>query len=57
MEFICNKNELIEAISNVSLASVVRSAMPILEGVYLEVKEDATLTVLSFNLQMGISKT
>ena len=57
MEFICSKNELIEAISNVSLASVVRSAMPILEGVCLEVKEDGTLTVLSFNLQMGISKT
>ncbi len=57
MEFICSKNELIEAISNVSLASVVRSAMPILEGVYLEVNENKTLTVLSFNLQMGISKT
>ena len=27
------------------------------ECVILEVKEDATLTVLSFNLQMGISKT
>lgn len=57
MEFTCSKTDLMEAITNVSLASVVRSAMPILEGVYLEVKEDNVLTVLSFNLQMGISKT
>lgn len=57
MEFICTKNDLIEAASNVALASVVRSAMPILEGIYLEVKNDSTLTVLSFNLQMGISKS
>ncbi len=57
MEFICEKNDLMEIVSNVSLASVVRSAMPILEGIYLEVNHDSTLTVLSFNLQMGISKT
>jgi DNA polymerase-3 subunit beta len=57
MEFICSKNDLMEIISNVSLASVVRSAMPILEGICLEVHENNTLTVLSFNLQMGIRKT
>lgn len=57
MEFTCSKTDFIEALSNVSLASAVRSAMPILEGVYLEVNENATLTVLSFNLQMGIRKT
>lgn len=57
MEFTCSKTDLIEAISNVSLASVIRSAMPILEGVYMEVKTDGNLTVQCFNLQMGISKT
>ncbi len=57
MEFTCSKNDLIEVISNVSVASVVRSAMPILEGVYMEVSEDGTLTVQCFNLQMGIRKT
>ncbi len=57
MEFTCSKNDLIEVISNVSVASVVRSAMPILEGIYMEVKEDGVLTVQCFNLQMGISKS
>ncbi len=57
MEFICSKNDLVEVISNVSVASVVRSSMPILEGIHMEVTEDAMLNVQCFNLQMGIRKS
>lgn len=53
MKFICNKNELSEAISNVSSAVSQRSTIPALSGIKVTVNE-GSLELTAYNLEMGI---
>lgn len=53
MKFICNKNELSEAISNVSKAVSSKSTIPSLEGIKVKVTK-GVVELTAYNLEMGI---
>ncbi|MDE5771324.1 MAG: DNA polymerase III subunit beta [Ruminococcus sp.] len=53
MKFICNKNELSEAISNVSKAVSSKSTIPALEGIKVKVTS-GVVELTAYNLEMGI---
>lgn len=53
MKFICNKNELSEAIGNVSKAVSPKSTIPALEGIKVKVSP-GELELTAYNLEMGI---
>ncbi len=53
MKFICNKQELYEAINNVSKAVAIKSPITALEGVKFELK-NSTLYLTGYNLEIGI---
>lgn len=53
MKFICNKNELSEAISNVSKAVSSKSVIPALEGIKVKVTS-GEVELTAYNLEMGI---
>ncbi len=53
MKFICNKNELSEAISNVSKAVSSKSTIPALEGIKVKVTT-GVIELTAYNLEMGI---
>ena len=53
MKFICNKNELSEAISNVSKAVSSKSTIPALEGIKVKVTK-GVVELTAYNLEMGI---
>ena len=56
MKFICNKNELSEAIGNVSRAVSQKSTIPALEGIKVRISEDQ-VELTSYNLEMGVITT
>lgn len=56
MKFICNKQELSEAISNVSKAVSVKSTIPALEGIKVKVSPNE-LELTGYNLEMGMRTT
>lgn len=53
MKFICNKNELSEAIGNVSRAVSPKSTIPALEGIKVKVSP-GEIELTAYNLEMGI---
>lgn len=53
MKFICDKNELSEAIGNVSKAVSSKSTIPALEGIKVKVTE-GSVELTAYNLEMGI---
>jgi DNA polymerase-3 subunit beta len=53
MKFTANKNSLYEAVSSASKACALKSALNILDGVLLSLKEN-TLTVTGYDLEIGI---
>ena len=53
MKFICNKNELSEAISNVSKAVSPKSTIAVLEGIKVRVTS-GEVELTAYNLEMGI---
>lgn len=53
MKFICNKQELSEAISNVSRAVSPKSTIPALEGIKVKVSP-GTIELTAYNLEIGI---
>ncbi|MDE6665595.1 MAG: DNA polymerase III subunit beta [Ruminococcus sp.] len=53
MKFICNKNVLSEAISNVSKAVSSKSTIPALEGIKVKVTS-GEVELTAYNLEMGI---
>lgn len=56
MKFTCNKKEICEAVTNLLPAVSTKSTLSALEGIYLEAA-GASLTLSSFNLELGIIKT
>ena len=56
MKFICNKNELSEAINNVSRAVSPKSTIAALEGIKVKVSE-GSVELTAYNLEMGIRTT
>ncbi len=56
MKFICDKNELAEAIGNVSRAVLPKSAIPVLEGIKAVITP-GNIELTSYNLEMGIKTT
>lgn len=56
MKFICSKNELSEAISNVSRGVAQKAAIPALEGIRVIVS-DKKVELTGFNLELGIQTT
>ncbi len=53
MQLTCNRTELIRAISLAERAVAIRNPMYVLEGLYMEAK-DQTLTFISNNMELGI---
>ncbi len=53
MKFICSKQELYEALTNVSRAVAERSTIPSLEGIKFSLM-DNTLTLTGYDLEIGI---
>ena len=56
MKFECEKNLLASAIEGVSRAITNRSAIPVLEGIYLKA-EGFNLTLTGYDMEMGITTT
>jgi DNA polymerase-3 subunit beta len=56
MKFVCNKNELSEAVTNVSRAVSQKSTIPALEGIKVKIS-DGTVELTGYNLEMGIRTT
>ena len=53
MKFICDKNEISEAISNVSRAVSQKSTIPALEGIKVRISS-GSVELTAYNLEMGI---
>lgn len=56
MKFECEKSLLASAIEGVSRAITTRSAIPVLEGIYLKA-EGFNLTLTGYDMEMGITTT
>ena len=56
MKFECEKSLLASAIEGVSRAITNRSAIPVLEGIYLKA-EGFNLTLTGYDMEMGITTT
>lgn len=56
MKFTCDKALLSAAIDGVSRAITNRSAIPVLEGIYLKA-EGFQLTLTGYDMEMGITTT
>jgi len=50
MKFTCSKHDLIEATNTVQKAVMAKATLPILEGIYIEAKEDVKLVGNCFDL-------
>ena len=56
MKFICEKEPLVEAVSNVARATSAKSPIPALEGILLSAK-DGQLQLTGYDLELGIVTT
>ena len=56
MKIICQKDLLVEAVSNVSRAVCAKSPIPALEGILLKA-EEGTLQLTGYDLELGIVTT
>lgn len=56
MNILCNKQELIEAVSNVQRAVAAKAALPTLEGILLRAQGE-TLYLAGFDMELGITTT
>ncbi|MBQ7046019.1 MAG: DNA polymerase III subunit beta [Clostridia bacterium] len=56
MKFIINKNNLSAAVNNLSRAVATKSAIPVLEGIFIKAGKD-TLTLTAYNLELSMTKT
>ena len=56
MKFVCNKNELSEAVTNVSRAVSQKSTIPALEGIKVKIS-DGNVELTGYNLELGIRTT
>lgn len=54
MNIICNREEIVNAVSNVQKAVSTKSTMPVLEGIYLNAYENK-LSLCGYNLELGIT--
>lgn len=55
MKIEVDRNELLEAVTNLSRAVLNRAAIPVLEGILLSA-EESKLTLMSYNLEIGMTK-
>ena len=55
MKFNCSKENIAEAVNNVSPAVSSKSALTALEGILLSCK-DGSLSLTGYNLELGITK-
>ncbi len=56
MNILCNKQELIEAVSNVQRAVAAKAALPALEGILLRA-QGSSLYLAGFDMELGITTT
>ena len=56
MKFSCEKNKLVEALSNVQKAVAQKSTIPALEGILLKT-EDMSISLCGYNTELGITTT
>lgn len=56
MKFICNKNDLCNAIAHVSKGVSVKSSLAVLEGICIHMQEK-NITLTGYNLEIGIRTT
>ena len=56
MQFICDKNELCNAIAHVSKAVSAKSTIPALEGICIQMQE-GVITLTGYDLEIGIRTT
>ena len=56
MKFVCQKDLLVEAVSNVSRAVCAKSPIPALEGILLKAQE-GQLQLTGYDLELGIVTT
>lgn len=54
MNIICNREEIVNAVSNVQKAVSTKSTMPVLEGILLNASKDK-LSLCGYNLELGIT--
>ncbi len=56
MKFTVNREKLFEAVSVLSRAVASKSAIPVLEGIFIKT-ETNSISMMSYNLEMGLTKT
>lgn len=56
MKFICDKNDLCSAIAHVSKGTAVKSTIPALEGICIQMQQDF-VTLTGYDLEIGIRTT
>lgn len=55
MKFSANREELLETVNHLSRIVLSKTTLPVLEGILLSA-EQGKLTMISYNLEMGIKK-
>lgn len=56
MKFSVKREKLLEAVAVLSRAVASKSAIPVLEGIYIKT-EESEISMMSYNLEMGLTKT
>ena len=54
MKIVCNKQELVEAVSNIQRAVSTKSSVPALEGILLKTEEDK-IELCGYDLELGMT--
>lgn len=54
MNFSCDKNLLLEAVSTVSRAVLPKATSPVMEGILMECYEEGRIKLIAYDLSMGI---
>ena len=55
MRFLVNRNDLCEAVTNLSRAVATKATFPVLEGIYMTATNEG-LTLMAYNLEIGMTK-
>ena len=56
MRFLVNRNELCEAVTNLSRAVATKATFPVLEGIHMTASPNG-LKMMAYNLEIGMTKT
>ena len=55
MRFLVNRNDLCEAVTNLSRAVATKATFPVLEGIHMTATNEG-LTLMAYNLEIGMTK-